>query len=270
MDPTFLLILLIAGLAAGLLGSLFGIGGGMIIVPMLTVVCGLGAVEAAAASLVGIIATSVGGTVFYLEKGVTNIRLGLFLEISTVIGAMVGAFVSTMMEEWAVLAVFTAVLIFSAVRMVLNRNAVTETSEDGEFEMTDPKDGTVVRYDIRNRTLGFSLCSLAGVISSLTGVGGGLVKVPIMNMLMNVPMKAATATSSYMIGITAFSGAIIYFVNGHVDLEVASLVAIGCFVGAMVGSRLSRYIDGASLKRYFSILLFVISIVMIIRIGGML
>ena len=92
----------------------------------------------------------------------------------------------------------------------------------------------------------------------------------IMNMLMNVPMKAATATSSYMIGITAFSGAVIYFINGHVDLEVAAMVAVGCFIGAVVGSRVSKYIDGASLKRYFSILLLIIAIVMIIRIGGML
>ena len=87
---------------------------------------------------------------------------------------------------------------------------------------------------------------------------------------MNVPMKAATATSSYMIGITAFSGAIIYFVNGQVDLATAALVAVGSFIGAMFGSRLSRHIDGASLKKYFSVLLFVIAIVMIVRIGGML
>ncbi len=270
MDPTFLLILLLAGLAAGILGSLFGIGGGMIIVPILTVGCGLNAVEAAAASLVGIIATSVGGTVFYLDKGLTNIRIGLFLEISTVIGAIIGAFISTIMEEWAILAVFTAVIVFSAIRMILNRNSETEMSEEGEFEYTDPKTGKVSRYDVKHRPLGFCLCSIAGIISSLTGVGGGLVKVPIMNMLMNVPMKAATATSSYMIGITAFSGAVIYFINGHVDLEVAAMVAVGCFIGAVVGSRVSKYIDGASLKRYFSILLLIIAIVMIIRIGGML
>ena len=269
MDPAFMLILLLTGLAAGILGSLFGIGGGMIIVPVLTVVCGLTAIEAAATSLVGIIATSVGGTVFYLDKGITNIRLGLLLEISTVIGAMIGALISAMLEEWVVLSVFTLVILFSAIRMIMNLNAKTETSEDGEFEYTDPKDGSIVRYDVKNKTLGFSLCSIAGVISSLTGVGGGLIKVPVMNMLMNVPMKAATATSSYMIGITAFSGAIIYFMNGQVTLDTAGFVAIGSFAGAVIGSRLSRLFDATSLKKYFSVLLLVISVVMIVRIGGM-
>ena len=270
MDPVLILILILTGLAAGVLGALFGIGGGMIIVPVLTVVCGFGAVESAAASLVGIIATSVGGTVFYLDKGMTNIRLGLFLEISTVIGAIIGAFISALLEEWVVLAVFTTVILFSAIRMILNKKGDVETSEDGEFEFTDPKDGTTIRYDVKNKGVGFSLCSIAGVISSLTGVGGGLIKVPVMNMLMNVPMKAATATSSYMIGITAFSGAIIYFINGHVDMAVAACIALGSFAGAMVGSRLSRLFDATALKRYFSILLFVIAVVMIVRIGGML
>lgn len=270
MDPVLILILLLTGLAAGVLGALFGIGGGMIIVPVLTVVCGFGAVESAAASLVGIIATSVGGTVFYLDKGMTNIRLGLFLEISTVIGAIIGAFISALLEEWVVLAVFTTVILFSAIRMILNKKGDVETSEDGEFKFTDPKDGTTIRYDVKNKGVGFSLCSIAGVISSLTGVGGGLIKVPVMNILMNVPMKAATATSSYMIGITAFSGAIIYFINGQVDMAVAACIALGSFAGAMAGSRLSRLFDATALKRYFSILLFVIAVVMIVRIGGML
>lgn len=268
MEPLLLLTIIIVGLAAGMLGSLFGLGGGILIIPFMTAVYGLTATEAAAVSLIGIVATSVGGTVFYLDNKVTNIRLGLFLEISTVIGAVIGALISGYLEEWAIMTVFTAVIIISAIKMIMNPMAETELSENGEFEYCDPKTGTVSRYDIKHRKSGFGLCTFAGIISSLTGVGGGLIKIPVMNLYMNVPMKAATATSSYMIGITAFSGAIIYFLNGVVLLDVAAMVAIGTFFGAVFGSRMSRRFDSSSIKKYFSILLFIVAVVMVLQIGG--
>lgn len=268
MEPLILLSIIIVALAAGLLGSLFGIGGGILIIPLMTAVYGLTATEAAAVSLIGIVATSVGGTVFYLDHKVTNIRLGLFLEISTVIGAIIGAMAAGLMKEWMIMAIFTAVIIISAVKMILNLKTDTVTSETGEFEYCDLNTGETIRYDVTHKGSGFALCSIAGIISSLTGIGGGLIKVPVMNMHMNVPMKVATATSSYMIGITAFSGAIVYFLNGIVMLDVAAMVAVGTFIGAMTGSRLSKKFDTSSLKKYFSILMFVVAIVMILQIGG--
>ena len=268
MDLTLLLVMLLIGLGAGILGSLFGIGGGLFIVPALTLIVGLTTKEAAAVSLVSIVATSVGGTVFYLDNKVANIRLGLLLEISTVIGAIIGATVSAYMDDWWVTFVFVIVIVFSALRMALNVKADIPDDENGQFVYRDNKTGKEIRYSIRNGKTGFVTCSAAGVISSLTGVGGGLVKVPVMNMLMGVPMKVATATSSYMIGITAFSGAIIYFLNGQVILDVAAFTAIGTFLGAVLGSRLSKRFDGSSMKRYFSILLFIVAVMMIMRLGG--
>ena len=268
MEPLLLLSIAAIGLAAGMLGSVFGIGGGMIIIPCLTALYGMTATEAAAVSLVGIVATSVGGTVFYLENRVTNIRLGLYLEISTVIGAAIGVAVAGYLEEWAIMSVFTAVILFSAVKMIINPKTKVEGTDDGEFVYHDVKDGSDVRYDVEHKGSGLLVCTLAGVISSLTGVGGGLVKVPVMNMYMKVPMKAAAATSSYMIGITAFSGAIIYFLNGQVIMDIAAFTAIGTFLGAVIGSRISKRFDGSALKRYFSVLLFAVAIVMILQIGG--
>ncbi len=268
MEPILLMSLIIVGLVAGLLGALFGIGGGIIIVPMLTICYGLSAADAAAVSLAGIVATSVGGTIYYMENKVTNIRLGLLLEISTVIGSMIGVFLALALESWVIMLVFSAVLILTAVKMILNPSADIEDKENGEFTYTDLKTGETMSYDVEHRGIGFSSCVVAGIISSLTGVGGGLVKVPIMNMVMKVPMKVATATSSYMIGITAFSGSIIYFLSGHIDLELAAFVAIGTFLGAVVGSRLSRRFDSSSLKKYFSILVLIIAFVMILQAGG--
>ncbi len=270
MELILLLSLIIVGLTAGLLGALFGIGGGIIIVPLLTVCYGLSAADAAAVSLVGIVATSVGGTVYYMEKGVTNIRLGLLLEITTVIGSVIGVFLALAMESWAIMLVFSAVLILTAVKMLINPFADIEDKGEGEFTYNDLKNDKVVHYDIEHKKLGFSTCIVAGIISSMTGVGGGLIKVPVMNMVMKVPMKAATATSNYMIGITAFSGSILYFLSGHVDLQIAGFVTIGTFLGAMFGSRLSRRFDTSSLKRYFSILVIIIAAVMLLQAGGVL
>ena len=270
MEPILLLSLIIIGLLAGVLGALFGIGGGIIIIPMLTIFYGMSAADAAAVSLIGIVATSVGGTLYYMENKVTNIRLGLLLEISTVIGSMIGVFLALALESWIIMLVFSAVLTLTAIKMLLNPFMDVTGTEDGEFSYNDLRTGETIRYDIEHKGIGFSSCVLAGIISSLTGVGGGLIKVPIMNMVMKVPMKAATATSSYMIGITAFSGSILYFLSGHVDLEMAAFVAIGTFLGAVIGSHLSRRFDSSSMKKYFSILVLAIAFVMVLQAGGIL
>ena len=268
MELTFLLIMLLIGIAAGILGALFGIGGGLFIVPALTLILGLTTKEAAAISLVSIVATSVGGTVFYLDNKVVNIRLGLLLEISTVIGAIIGAVLSAYMDDWVVTLIFIIVLVISATRMLLNMKTEVKDDPEGKFLFHDVKTGKEIRYNLKNEKVGFVTCSLAGAISSLVGVGGGLIKVPVMNTMMGVPMKVATATSSYMIGITAFSGAIIFFLRGEIILDVAAFTAIGTFIGAIIGSRLSKKFDGSSMKRYFSILIFIVAIMMILRLEG--
>ncbi|MFA7149731.1 MAG: sulfite exporter TauE/SafE family protein [Candidatus Methanomethylophilaceae archaeon] len=261
--------LLILGVLAGILGTLFGIGGGIVFIPILTIVYGLTTTEAAAVSLIGIIATSTSATTFYLQKRVTNIRLGLLLEISTAIGAMVGAFMSAYIQDWALMMIFAIVILVSALRMTAGREKEV-SSEKGEFTYYDLKREENVNYDVKNIKSGFAACSIAGMVSSMTGIGGGVIKVPIMNLHMGVPVRAAMATSNYMIGITAFSGAIIYFLNGHVLLDVAAFVVIGAFLGSLVGERVSKSVDGSSLRKYFSILLIFVSIIMFLQAGGIL
>jgi len=269
MDPLMIVGLLILGILAGILGTLFGIGGGIIFIPVLTIIYGLTATEAAAVSLIGIIATSTSATTFYLQKKVTNIRLGLLLEISTAIGAMVGAFLSAYIQDWILMVIFAIVILISALHMLIDKKK-NVVSDSGKFTYHDLKENKDINYDVHNVKSSFAACSVAGVVSSMTGIGGGVIKVPIMNLHMNVPIKAAMATSNYMIGITAFSGAIIYFLNGHVLLDVAAFVVIGAFLGSLMGKHLSMFIDGPSLKKYFSVLLIAVSIIMLLQAGDVL
>jgi len=262
--------LILVGMLAGVLGTLFGLGGGVILIPMLTIAYGLAPAEAAAVSLVGIIAASTGGAAFFVRNKVSNIRLGMALEISTAIGAIVGAMLAVFVDGLWIIVIFAIVIAYSGIRMALDPKTEVREQENGDSSYHDLKDGREKRYTVENIKTGSAVCSVAGIVSSMTGVGGGAIKVPLMNMHMGVPIKAAAATSSYMIGITAFSGAIVYFVSGQILLEYAGAVAVGSFLGALIGSFISRFIDGQSLKRYFSVLLFIISGIMLLNAGGVL
>ncbi|MBO4569529.1 MAG: sulfite exporter TauE/SafE family protein [Candidatus Methanomethylophilaceae archaeon] len=274
MEALILLGLLATGSAAGVLGALFGLGGGIIFVPVLMLAFGLAPTEAVAVSLIGIIAGSVGASTVFVDKGLSNVRLGLMMEITTATGAIIGAIVATYLEEWVLMCVFSAIVIYSALRMILNPEKVVPPSDgaDGRFtfEYRDEAIGDEVRYEVQNIKGGMALCTVAGMISSMTGVGGGAVKVPLMNIYMHVPMKAASPTSSYMIGITAFSGAITYFLSGQVLLEYAAGIAIGAFAGSILGTALARRMQTKRLRRYFSILLIAVAVLVLLQAGGIL
>lgn len=270
MELLLLFSLIVVGLLAGIVGSLFGLGGGIFIIPILTVLYGVDASVAVPVSLVAIIATSIGGTIFYLENGVTNVRLGLMFEITTVIGSIIGALVAGYLENWAILVLFSAVILITSLKMILNRTVDVKDVPDGEFSYRDLKEDTEKRYNVKNLKSGLCGFSVAGALASMTGVGGGAIKVPIMNLHMEIPIKVATATSNYMVGITAFSGAIIYFIQGKVDIELAAFIAIGTFIGAYLGSTLSKKVDTTSLKGYFAVLLLVICAIMLCKAGGLL
>ncbi len=272
MEPIILVGLIVMGLAAGVLGALFGLGGGIIFVPVLMLVFDLAPTEAVAISLIGIISGSVGASTIFVDKGLSNVRLGLLLEITTAAGAIVGAFVATLLEEWVLMVIFSIIVYFSAYRMLRSTEKVVPPTDDTDgrfaFEYNDEATGERIPYEIQNVGGGMALCTAAGMISSMTGVGGGMVKVPLMNIYMHVPMKAASATSSYMIGITAFSGAITYFLGGQVLLEYAAGVAIGAFLGSLVGSTLARRINAKHLRRYFSIFVFMMATLVLLRALG--
>ena len=273
MDPVLLLGLLAVGIGAGVLGTLFGVGGGIIFIPILTILYDLSASEAVAISLVGIIAASTGAASYYVKKELSNIRLGLLLEITTSIGAMVGAMIAVYLANWVLLCIFGAVLVYSAITMIVKPEKIFEEgTEEGSltFEYKDDKSGKERKYSVTNIRSGLLMCTAAGAMSSMTGVGGGTIKVPLMNVHMHVPIKVSSATSSYMIGITAFSGAIIYFLQGDLLLDYAAGIAIGAFAGTLIGTRISKMIDSGPMRRYFSILLLSISVIIFLRAGGLL
>ncbi len=273
MEIVILLCLIALGASAGIMGSLFGLGGGVIFVPVLMLAFDLPPAEAAAVSLVGIVAGSVGASSVFIEKGLANVRLGLLLEVTTTVGAIAGALIAGYLEDWLLSLVFCAVMVYSAVRMFMSPERVVEPEEgDGRmcFRYTDEANGDDISYKVQNTGAGSVACVFAGMMSSMTGVGGGAIKVPVMNLLMHVPMKAASSTSSYMIGITAFSGAITYFFSGQLDLQFAGGVAIGAFIGAFCGSYLARKMDTKDIRRYFSVVLIFMSLLVLLRVGGVL
>ncbi len=272
MDPALLMVLMLIAIGAGIVGALFGLGGGIIFIPVLTIIFGLDAAEAVAASLVGIVATSTGSATGFVKKGLSNIRLGMLLEITTTIGAIVGAIIATYLENWILLIMFSMVMLYSGFKMAVSpERAGIEECSDGPltFEYSDPISGVENRkYEVRNIRSGMALCTVAGAVSSMTGVGGGSIKVPLMNIYMHVPIKVASATSSYMIGITAFSGAIIYLIMGTIPLQVAATVAIGAYAGAVLGTRIAARTNASALKRYMSVVFFIIAGIMILKAGG--
>lgn len=283
-----LLGLVVLGLCSGLFGALFGLGGGVIFVPILMLVFGLEPTAAVAISLIGIIAGSVGASTVLVYRGLSNVRLGLLLEITTCIGAIAGAILATYLDSVVLMVLFSIIIIYSGIRMIVNPERTVEPATGEEtpytFEYNDESVGERVRYEIQNVPSGMVLCTVAGALSSMTGVGGGAVKVPLMNIHMHVPMKAASSTSSYMIGITAFSGAITYFFAGTftdsampslmldagIDslLPCAACVAVGAFVGSLVGAHYARRIPSSHLRKYFSVVLFVMAVLVLLQAGG--
>lgn len=272
MDPVLLVILLFIAIGAGIVGALFGLGGGIIFVPVLTILYGLDATTAAAASLVGIVATSTGSATGYVKKGQTNIRLGMMMEITTTIGAMIGAIIAVYLANWALLIIFAMVMLYSGFKMAVSPEmTVKPNGEDSRMTFTynDPaSDSGPTKYEVQNCKSGMVLCTIAGAVSSMTGVGGGSIKVPLMNIHMHIPVKVASATSSYMIGITAFCGAFIYFIEGAIDMKVAAAVAVGAYIGAVVGTRISARVSTKSLKKYMSVVFFAIAVLMLLKAGG--
>ncbi|HLQ48521.1 MAG TPA: sulfite exporter TauE/SafE family protein [Candidatus Dormibacteraeota bacterium] len=252
------LLLIGGGVAAGLFGSLLGLGGGILIVPLLTLGFGLPLITAIGVSLVCVIVTSGAAAGVYLERRVANLRLGMTLELFTAIGAMTGGLIAFLVPERFLELLFAGLLIYVALTMARRRDPALDTGlapEDPEVEDDDDQ-STVERLSgpgYRVRRLGFGVIGSlgAGVVSALLGIGGGLIKVPVMHVVMGVPLRVATATSNLMIGITASAGAIIYLLRGGIDPYVAAPTAIGVFLGATLGSRTAQRIDIRVLRGLF-------------------
>jgi uncharacterized membrane protein YfcA len=264
-DPGTSILMIAAGLAAGVFGSLLGLGGGVLLVPLLTLGFALPLREAVGVSLVAVIVTSSASAGVYLERHVADLRLGMTLELFTASGALVGGLIAFLLSEQVLAGLFTLLLVYTALTMARRREPAPEPVDATAIEEVAPSasGGLAASWPDRPayvvRRLGWGIVGslFAGLVSAVLGIGGGLVKVPVMNLVMGVPLRVATATSNLMIGITAAASAIIYLVRGGIDVYVAGPTAVGVFVGASIGSRSVHRIDVRVLRMLFVVVLLV-------------
>lgn len=265
----FTLILLAASYCAGLLGSLTGLGGGVVVIPVLTLCFGVDFHYAVGAALVASIATSSGSGSAYVKEGVTNIRLGMFLEIATTIGAVCGAAVAIYLNSNTIAIIYGSVLVLTAA-MQQRRKSDHDGVVGSEmarrlklFGSWPQKDGTMKQYQLRHVGGGFSVMYVAGVLSGIIGIGSGVLKVIAMDGIMKVPFKVSTTTSNFMMGVTACASAVIYVQRGNIVPGMACPVMIGVLFGALTGAKLLKRLDVRLLRRIFCIVILMVAANMI-------
>lgn len=254
---------------AGIAGSMVGVGGGIVVVPILTLVFDVPMKVAIATSLVSVIATSTAAQTVFVTKGMTNIRLGMALEVMTTLGAIAGGLTAVLISGRILQGVFAVVLVYVAYAMS-RRAADVEPRPTGVLEASysDPSTGCDVAYGVRRLKLGAGLSFFAGNVSGLIGLGGGAFKVPIMNVVMGMPLKATIATSNLMIGVTASTGAVIFYGRGFVDARYAVPTALGILAGARLGPHLAVRLRSRTLNVVFQVLLIVFAALMALRAAG--
>jgi len=239
----FTLIVLIGSCFAGLVGSLTGLGGGFIIIPLLTIFLHVDIKYAIGASLVSIIATSSGSAAAYVKEGITNMRLGMFLEIATTLGAVCGAMLAMYIPTHYLAIILGVILILSALlslrkkaqQIVTHKNDLAAKLKlNGSYPTADG----VVNYHVSKVGGGFVVMLFAGLLSGLLGIGSGALKVLAMDSIMRIPFKVSTTTSNFMIGVTGAASAVVYLQRGYIDPEIAMPVVIGVLIGALVGSKI--------------------------------
>lgn len=262
-------LLFTGALIAGLLGSLTGLGGGVVLIPLLTLLFKVDIHYAIGASLVSVIATSSGAAAAYVRDGISNIRLGMFLEVATTVGAVVGASLATVLSTEVIAIVFGAVLIVSAVLSFLRHqdNLVhgsgSRLSRVLKLAGTYPTPEGPQPYTVKNVVGGFLLMNVAGVLSGLLGIGSGALKVLAMDNIMRTPFKVSTTTSNFMIGVTAAASAGIYLRKGYIDPGLSMPVMLGVLAGAFVGSRILNKTKVSRLKKIFAVVIGLLAVEMI-------
>jgi len=255
---------------AGLLGALTGLGGGVVIVPLLTLVFGIDFRYAVGASLVSVIATSSGAAVAYVREGYTNVRLGMLLEVATTIGALFGATLAGWIAPSALAVVFGLVLLGSAWFSAQPRPEHVVESPDPlatrlHLDGTYPSLQGEKHYHVQRVPLGFGIMAGAGALSGMLGIGSGALKVLAMDQAMCLPFKVSTTTSNFMIGVTAAASAGIYLARGYVDPGLAMPVVLGVLAGATLGARVLATTRSALLRVIFAIVVGVLGVEMIIN-----
>lgn len=264
----FTIILLLGAYCAGLLGSLTGLGGGVVVIPLLTLCFNVDFHYAIGAALVASIATSSGSASAYVKEGITNIRLGMFLEIATTMGAVGGAIIALWMPTNTIAVIFGCVLIFTAL-MQQRRSADHSNIKGSELAKklklygTYPTKDGVKSYQLTHVCGGFSIMVSAGVLSGLLGIGSGVLKVLAMDSAMKVPFKVSTTTSNFMIGVTAVASAVVYIQRGYIEPGIAFPIMIGVLCGALTGTHLLKKLNVKVLRQIFAVAILLVAINMI-------
>lgn len=267
----FTLVIATTSLLAGFLGALTGLGGGTVLVPILTLLFGVDIRYAIGASLISVIATSSGAAAAYVKEGFTNIRVGMFLEVATTVGALMGAFLATKLPTSLIAVVFGMVLLGSSYlssRSHLEYPAdtvpdplATRLKLNGSYSSSEGQQ----TYFVQHVPIGFSFMMLAGILSSLLGIGSGAVKVLAMDQAMRLPFKVSTTTSNFMIGVTAATGAGVYLSRGYIDPGLAMPVMLGVLLGSVLGARALVHTNPKVLRKVFSVIILLLAIQMIVN-----
>ncbi|MFZ0492548.1 MAG: sulfite exporter TauE/SafE family protein [Acidimicrobiia bacterium] len=270
--------LILLGLLSGSLGALVGIGGGVVIVPALTLLFGFDIKTAIAASLVAVVVTSITASGRYVRLGLVNTRLALTLELATALGGLTGGFAGTLVPSGVLSVVFGVLLVVTGILSLRGRGehgeqvgaagveqAGWETSRPLGGAFWDERTRSMVSYTARRLPIGEGVSFVAGLASGLLGIGGGVLKVPAMNLGMDVPVKVAAATSSFMIGVTATAGLSVYLGRGFVHPGVAAPLALGVLTGALAGARFAGSASPRALRTILGVILVLVAVVMVVR-----
>jgi uncharacterized protein len=258
-------------LVAGFLGALTGLGGGVVLVPLLTIFFHVDLRYAIGASLVSVIATSSGSAAAYVKEGFSNIRIGMFLEIATTIGALFGAYLTAKVPASAIAIIFGTVLMYSAYvsRRTRPRTDVAEPPDPLATKLklngTFPDTSGVRQYNVYNVPAGFGVMWIAGALSGLLGIGSGALKVVAMDQAMKVPFKVSTTTSNFMIGVTAAASAGVYLSRGYIDPSLAMPVMIGVLIGSLLGTRVLVKTQTKRLRLVFSVVIVLLGVEMMFK-----
>ncbi|HEY7792094.1 MAG TPA: sulfite exporter TauE/SafE family protein [Vicinamibacterales bacterium] len=269
--PLFQALTFLAGAVAGLLGALLGIGGGVFLVPFLNLGLHFPYQSAAAISLTTVIATSSSVSAARSGRHLINMRLGMTLEVATATGAILGGITAQELSQSTLQLLFgivTALTAFAMLRRIGRRNVILDPNAPlgrlgGRY--FEDESGGMVSYQVKRLPLGLGASFIAGNISSLLGIGGGVVKVPVLNAWCGVPMRAAAATSAFMIGVTATAGAVIYYGHGQLIAALAAAAVIGVQVGSWGGIKLSTKVKARWLKLLMAVVLLIVSALMIAK-----
>lgn len=269
-------LMLGVGVIAGIFGAILGIGGGMIVTPILTLGLGLDIKYAIGASIIAVIATSSGSTIAYLRDEMLNLRVAMFLEIATTVGAVLGAVLTGVLNATFLYFLFGALLVFTTynmIRKLMSKNGESPSVKDDKLATQLNLNGTYydkalnkqVDYQVENVPGGFSMMFGAGFASGLLGIGSGAFKVLAMDTIMHMPLKPSSATSNLMMGVTAAASAMVYFFNGSIKPGIAAPLAIGIIVGALIGSRIMTRLKPRLIRMIFVPVMLYLGIQMIAK-----